>query len=73
MKQTLKRLMEAWKRTRQYEGVTRFLVARFLYTDAMNTVFLLVSVFAITELGFSDEETNVLATIGILAAQIKGS
>jgi UMF1 family MFS transporter len=68
--QTLKRMLLAWRQTRQYEGVTRFLVARFFYTDAMNTVFIFVAIFAKTEMGFSDRQTDLLAIVGIITALI---
>jgi UMF1 family MFS transporter len=70
LSQTLRRLIEAWRRTRRYEGVTRFLVARFFYTDAMNTVFLFIAVFARVEMGFSDSETDLLAAGGIVMALV---
>ena len=68
--QSLRRLVEAWRQTRRYEGVTRFLVARFFYTDAMNTVFIFVAIFAKTEMGFTDRETDMLAIVGIITALI---
>jgi UMF1 family MFS transporter len=70
LSQTLRRLVDAWRRTRHYEGVTRFLVARFFYTDAMNTVFIFVAIFARTEMGFSDRETDLLTVIGIVMALV---
>jgi UMF1 family MFS transporter len=66
--QTLRRLVEAWRKTRRYEGVTRFLIARFFYTDAMNTVFIFVAIFARTEIGLSDRETDILTIVGIVTA-----
>jgi UMF1 family MFS transporter len=68
--QTLRRMIKAWRQTRQHEGVTRFLVARFFYTDAMNTVFIFVAIFAKTEMGFNDRETDLLAIVGIVTALI---
>ena len=68
--QTLRRMIDAWRKTRDYEGVTRFLVARFFYTDAMNTVFIFVAIFARTEMGFSDLETDILTLIGIVMALV---
>lgn len=68
--QTLRRMIVAWEKTRSYEGVTRFLVARFFYTDAMNTVFIFVAIFARTEMGFSDRETDILTIVGIVMALI---
>lgn len=70
LSQTLRRLVEAWRRTGHYEGVTRFLVARFFYTDAMNTVFIFVAIFARTEMGFSDRDTDLLTIIGIVMALV---
>jgi UMF1 family MFS transporter len=66
--QTLRRLVAAWRRTRRYEGVTRFLVARFFYTDAMNTVFIFVAIFARSEIGLTDRQTDFLTLIGIVTA-----
>ena len=68
LSQTLRQLVQAWRRTRRYEGVTRFLVARFFYTDAMNTVFIFVAIFARTEMGFSDRQTDLLTIVGIVTA-----
>ncbi len=65
---TLGNLVDAWRRTRRYEGLTRFLVARFFYTDASNTVFLFVAIFAVEEMGFTDRQTDLLAIGGIVAA-----
>lgn len=67
---TMQRMVQAWKRTRRYEGVTRFLVARFFYTDASNTVFLFIAVFARVEMGFSDRQTDILTLVGIVTALI---
>lgn len=61
-------VIEAWREAAKYPGVVRFLIGRFLYTDAINTVFLFNAIFAKFELGFTDGETNVLALIGIVAA-----
>jgi len=70
LSQTLRRTIDAWRRTRKYEGVTRFLVARFFYTDAMNTVFIFIAIFARTEMGFSDRETDLLTIVGIVMALV---
>jgi UMF1 family MFS transporter len=67
---TLQRLIGAWQRTRRYQGVTRFLVARFFYTDAMNTVFIFVAIFARTEMGFTDRQTDLLTIVGIVMALV---
>ncbi|NIA24431.1 MAG: MFS transporter [Gammaproteobacteria bacterium] len=65
---SLQHLFHAWQRARQFPGVTRFLIGRFLYADAANTAFLFVSIFAITEMGFSDRQTDLLALAAIVSA-----
>ena len=61
-------MVRAWREASRYEGVVRFLIGRFLYTDAINTVFLFNAVFAKLELGFSNAQTDRLALVGIVAA-----
>jgi len=62
--QVFTRLIESWKSTRQHRGLTRFLVGRFLYTDAINTLIGgFLAIFAQTELGLdSTGSRNLLAT-----------
>jgi UMF1 family MFS transporter len=61
-------LFVAWRRAREHRGVARFLIGRFLYADGANTAFLFVSIFAITELGFSNRQTDILALSAITSA-----
>lgn len=61
-------MVRAWSEAARHEGVVRFLVGRFLYTDAINTVFLFNAVFARLELGFSNAQTDRLALVAIVAA-----
>ncbi|MGH8959053.1 MAG: MFS transporter, partial [Acidimicrobiia bacterium] len=50
-------------------GLTRFLVGRFLYTDAINTLIGgFLALFVISELGLSPDEVNTLLAIAIVAA-----
>jgi len=63
-------LFAAWRRARSHDGVARFLIGRFLYADAANTAFLFVSIFAITELGFSNRQTDMLALSAITSAVV---
>lgn len=60
--------IQAWREATRHPGVVRFLIGRFLYTDAINTVFLFNAVYAKVELGFTDAETSVLALAGVAAA-----
>jgi MFS transporter, UMF1 family len=61
-------LIASWRRAQRFPGVARFLVGRFLYADAANTAFLFVSIFAITEMGFSNRQTDMLALAAIISA-----
>lgn len=61
-------MVRAWRAAAGYPGVVRFLIGRFLYTDAINTVFLFNAIFAKLEMGFTDAQTDVLALIGIVCA-----
>jgi UMF1 family MFS transporter len=63
-------MVDAWRSAARFPGVVRFLFGRFLYTDAINTVFLFNAIFAKLELGFTDAQTNRLALIGIACAAI---
>lgn len=63
-------MVRAWRAAAGYPGVVRFLIGRFLYTDAINTVFLFNAIFAKLEMGFTDAQTDVLALIGIVCAGV---
>jgi len=63
-------MVSAWKLASHCPGVVRFLVGRFLYTDAINTVFLFNAIFARFEMGFTDAQTDRLAIVAILCAAI---
>ncbi len=70
--QTLRTLRHA----RRYEGLLRFLLARFLYTDAINTVILFMSVYAVRVAGFNDGEVQLLliisTTFAVLGSLVYG-
>ncbi len=63
-------MIRVWRDAAAQPGVVRFLVGRFLYTDAINTVFLFNAVYAKLELGFSDVQTDRLAILGIACAAV---
>jgi UMF1 family MFS transporter len=53
---------------RQRPGLLRFIVARFLYSDPINTAIVVMSVFAINAVGFSEAEAlNVLLGLIVVA------
>lgn len=66
-------LLASWRLASRHRGVVRFLVGRFLYTDAINTlVGGFLTIFVIRELGFTDDELTILLAITIAAAMIGG-
>lgn len=70
---SLRRLAEAWRCTRQYRGVTRFLVGRFFYTDAVNTLISgFLTIYAIEEFGFSDAQVQDLLIVAIAGSILGG-
>jgi UMF1 family MFS transporter len=67
------RLIASWRKTRGYTGVARFLVGRFFYTDAVNTLIGgYLTIYAKEELGFTSGDLQALLTVAISAAIIGG-
>ncbi len=70
---SLRRLAVAWRETRRHRGVTRFLVARFFYTDGINTLIGgFLTIYVIEELDFSDAAVQALLGIAIAGAMVGG-
>ena len=70
---SLHRLVDAWRRARGYPGVARFLVGRFFYTDAVNTLIAgFLTIYAIEEMGFSDAQVQDLLIVAIAGSIIGG-
>lgn len=62
-------LIQSWKRARATSGVARFLVGRFLYTDAINTLIGgFLAIFATQDIGLTEGETEILLAVAIAAA-----
>ena len=69
LRSSARRLVAAWRKTRSYEGVTRFLVGRFLYTDAVNTLIGgFLTIYAEEELGLDSGDLQRLLAIAITLA-----
>jgi UMF1 family MFS transporter len=70
---SLQHLKASWVRASAYDGVVRFLVGRFLYTDAINTLIGgFLTIFVINELGFSDDQVQALLALAIVTAIVGG-
>ncbi|HVR33539.1 MAG TPA: MFS transporter [Acidimicrobiia bacterium] len=62
-------LAASWRRARAYPNVVRFLIARFLYTDAINTLIGgFLTIFAIEELGLDRQGSQALLLVAITTA-----
>jgi len=68
-------LRRAWRQLKEtvrdlssYPGMVRFLLARFLYTDAINTVILFMSVFAVAVGGLNSREVTRLLALSTVFA-----
>ena len=56
------------RKLKKYPGLGRFLAARFFYTDAQNTVIVIMSVFAVKAVGFSETDAGyVLLALAVTA------
>ncbi len=66
-------VVRSWQKARAFPDVVRFLIGRFFYTDAINTLiggFLVI--FAIEELGLDREGSELLIGLAIVGAMIGG-
>ena len=64
-----RRLVASWRLAGTHDGVVRFLVGRFLYTDAINTLIGgFLTIFVIQELGLDGRFTTRLLGVAIAAA-----
>lgn len=67
------RLIRSWKKAGDYEGVVRFLIGRFFYTDAINTLIGgFLAIFVIDELGLDRDFFLMLMVVAITGAIIGG-
>ncbi|HEX8024988.1 MAG TPA: MFS transporter, partial [Candidatus Limnocylindrales bacterium] len=60
------------REAREVPGLLRFLVGRFFYTDPVNTVIVVMSVFAVEAIGLTKTMAN-LVLLGLTVAAIVGS
>lgn len=67
--QTLAQVKASWKEAGNHRGVVPFLLGRFFYSDAINTVIGgFLTIFAIEEVGFTRDELEIVLAFGILAS-----
>lgn len=61
-------LKSTYKKARSIKGVTRFLIGRMFYADAMNTLILFTGIYVTNELGLSDTTLQLVLTCSIIMA-----
>ncbi len=66
----VREVQDTLKRLRDYPRATRFLLSRFLYTDAINTVILFMGVFAVALGGFESREVTALFALSTVCAVV---
>jgi len=73
LRNVVRGLIESWRRARAHPAVVTFLVSRFLYTDAINTLIGgFLTIFALEELGLDRQGSQNLLLIAISAAVVGG-
>jgi UMF1 family MFS transporter len=71
--EVMARVLASWRLASNYPGVIRFLVGRFFYTDAINTLLTgFLAIFVIDELGLDRSFFTLLMGVAITAAVIGG-
>ncbi|MEX2278645.1 MAG: MFS transporter, partial [Acidimicrobiia bacterium] len=66
-------LAASWRKARSHPDVVRFLISRFLYTDAINTLIGgFLTIFAISELGLDRQGSQNLLLVAITTAVVGG-
>ena len=66
-------VIKSWKHSTQYPGLTRFLVGRFFYADAINTLISgLLAVYLVEEVGLSPSDSQNLLGLAIIISIIGG-
>jgi MFS transporter, UMF1 family len=65
----LKKIRNTLAHTRRYPGLTRFLIANLLYSDAVNTVIVFMAVYASKVVGMNDRQiVNFMVVSTVFAA-----
>lgn len=69
LEEVARRMLGSWRSASAMPGMVRFLVGRFLYTDAINTLIGgFLALYAINELGLTSSQTRNLLGVAIAAA-----
>jgi len=72
IKTSFRKIWDSLSNTKKYPGVRRFLVAKFFYEDAIQTVIIFMAVYAQKVMGFSKTDTTTFF-IAVIPSAIVGS
>ncbi len=73
IRSSVRHLISAWRAASGYRGVVPFLLGRFFYTDAVNTLIGgFLAIFVIRELDFTEDEVQILLALAIVCAIVGG-
>jgi len=72
LRSALGELAQTTRRVRQYPGLGRFLVGRVFYADAANTMIAFMGIYVTNEVGFGEQQTQLLLLSGIAAGVVGG-
>lgn len=67
-----RQVAQTFRSTRKYPGLARFLIGRFFYTDAVNTVILFMGVYVSNEVGFTSQQVTRVLLLAICFAFVGG-
>lgn len=68
----LGQLRRTVKHAGRYPGLRRFILARFLYADAMNTIIVVMAIYAERAIGMSDADIDAVLALSIVFAIVGG-
>lgn len=66
VRETMTEVRSSVRDARQVNGLARFLVGRFFYSDATNTAVIFMSIYATREVGMSDFQVQLVLLVGII-------
>ena len=67
---SITQLIKTVARTREYPGLSRFLLGRVFYADAVNTLIIFIGIYVTNELGLTDAELQFVLLVAIISSII---
>ena len=68
VRDSLPQLIKTLTRTREYPGLSRFLLGRIFYADVVNTMIIFMGIYVTNELGFTDSQFQFVLMIAIISS-----